>query len=66
MTTMPRDDLRAARLEPVAPTRGSNHSDLDTFVDRVIVPALVERFLLEHRLRRPDGDTPLAKPKDAA
>ena len=41
-------------------------ADLATFVDRVIVPALVERFLSEHTVRRPDGDTPLAKPKDAA
>ncbi len=41
-------------------------ADLATFVDRVIVPALVERFLSEHKLRRSDEDTPLAKPKDAA
>ena len=41
-------------------------TDLDTFVDRVIVPALVERFLAEHTLRRPDQNTPLAKPKPAA
>ena len=50
----------------MAQTRGTNHSSIDTFVDRVIVPALVERFLSEHNVRRPDGDTPLAKPKDAA
>ena len=47
-------------------TRESDPADLATFVDRVIVPALVERFLAEHKLRRPDEDTPLAKPKDAA
>ena len=53
-------------LAPQARSRASNHSDLNTFVDRVIIPALVERFLAEHTVRRPDGDTPLAKPKDAA
>ena len=53
-------------LDPVTRTRGSGHSDLTTFVDRVIVPALVERFLSEHTDRRPDGDTPLATPTDVA
>ena len=53
------------RRSPVL--RGGDESgDLATFVDRVIVPALVERFLAEHKLRRADEDTPLATPKDAA
>ena len=51
---------------PVTRTRGSDQSDLAMFIDRVIIPALVERFLAEHNVRRPDGDTPLAKPEDAA
>ena len=40
-------------------------AQLVTFVDRVIIPALVERFLSEYTVRRPDGDTSLAKPKAA-
>ena len=45
----------------------SNQVELYTLVDRVIVPALVERFLAEHsNIRRSDGDPPLAPPKDAA
>ena len=50
----------------MTPTRGSDQPDFITLVDRVIVPALVERFLAEHNVRRPDEDTPLARPKDAA
>ena len=48
------------------PMAAEEATDLDTFVDRVIVPALVERFLAEHNLARPGGRTPLAKPRDAA
>ena len=47
-------------------TGGSDHADLITFLDRVIVPALVERFLAEHNLRRSEGERPLATPRDAA
>ena len=36
-------------LGPVTRTGGSDHADLITFLDRVIVPALVERFLAEHK-----------------
>ena len=51
---------------PTTVTTVPEHAELVAFVDRVIIPALVERFLSEHTVRRPDGKTPLAKPKDAA
>ena len=51
---------------PMMVTTVPEHPQIVTFVDRVIIPALVERFLSGHTVRRPDGDTPLAKPKDAA
>ena len=53
-------------LGPVTRTGGSDQSALTAFVDRVIVPALVERFLAEHNLRRSEGERPLATPRDAA
>ncbi len=52
--------------DSVMRTRGSDHSDLITFVDCVIVPALVEKFLAEHKVGLPDGNTPFARPKDVA
>ena len=51
---------------PMTVAAVSEQAALVTFVDRVIIPALVDRFLSEHTVRCPDGNTPLAKPKDAA
>ena len=50
---------------PMTVTRGSEHAELVTFVDRVIIPALVERFLREHPVQTSARDT-LATSKDAA
>ena len=56
----------AGRRRSVTRTGGSDRSaPFATFVDRVIVPALVERFLRDHGLQTPEGGR-LAKPKDAA
>ena len=61
------EDVRGGGISgPMTVAAVSEQAALVTFVDRVIIPALVERFLSEHTVRRPDGDTPLAKPKDAA
>ncbi len=61
------EDVRGGGISgPMTVITISKHGELVTFVDRVIIPALVERFLSGHTVRRPDGDTPLAKPKDAA
>ena len=46
-------------------TTASEHAALVTFIDRVIVPALVERFLRDHGVQSPERGT-LAKTKDAA
>ena len=51
---------------PITVTAVLERPELVTFVDRVIVPALVERFLAEHTVRRPERHPPLATPKDAA
>ncbi len=48
------------------PMTAEESATLAAFVDRVVVPSLVERFLSEHNVRRPDAKAPLAKPKDAA
>jgi hypothetical protein len=43
------EDVRGGSVSgPITATSVSKHADLDTFVDRVIIPALVERFLSEH------------------
>ena len=56
----------AGRPMAVTRTCGADHRTLVTFIDRVIVPALVERFLVEHHVQRPDRNPPLAKSTDAA
>ena len=60
------DDVRGGGLSgPTTVTTVSEHAELVTFVDRVIVPALVERFLRDHGVQSPERG-PLAKTKDAA
>ena len=60
------EDIRGDGVSgPMTVTTGSEHAALVTFIDRVIVPALVERFLREHGAQSPERDT-LAKAKDAA
>ena len=60
------DDVRSAGgAGPMMVTTGSDQAELLTFVDRVIVPALVERFLREHRRQTPESG-PLVKTKPAA
>ena len=63
---MPDDDVPAVGgPDPMMVTTGSEHAELATFVDRVIVPALVERFLRDHRSQTPESGT-LVKTKPAA
>ena len=50
---------------PMTVTSVSERAELVTFVNRVIVPALVERFLRDHGVQSPERG-PLAKTKDAA
>ena len=60
------EDVRRVGVSgPMTVTTASEHAELVTFVDRVIVPALVEKFLRDHGAQTPAGD-PLAKTKDAA
>jgi hypothetical protein len=64
-----RDPEPCGAPEPLArsrPQRRETTDPLADFVDRVIVPALVERFLAEHAVRRPERHAPLVQPNDAA
>ena len=56
--------MTGPRELPLLPT-ANEAAGLAGFVDRVIVPALVERFLRDHGVETPASGT-LAKPKDAA
>ena len=55
----------AKPLGSIIGRRELDRSELASFVGRVVVPALVERFLQEHGMQAPSGGT-LAKPKPAA
>ena len=60
------EDVRRVGVSgPMTMTSVSEQAELARFVDRVIVPALVERFLREHRVQTSARDT-LATSKDAA